>query len=89
MVAELRDQLSVRGLDTKGVKNILVQRLQKALDDERAAEESGNAGDNNQPVQEQHGRAVGDDEAAPDDPMDTSAQDKRDEIPEDPQNDTG
>jgi hypothetical protein len=36
----LRDQLNARGLDSKGVKNILAQRLQEALDAEKAKEES-------------------------------------------------
>ena len=30
-VAELRSELQLRGLDTKGVKAILVQRLEEAL----------------------------------------------------------
>lgn len=36
----MRDQLNARGLDSKGVKNILAQRLQEALDAEKAKEES-------------------------------------------------
>ena len=68
------------------MKNVLVQRLQKALDDERAAEESGDGGNNEQA--QDAGRNT-DDEAAPDDPMDTSNQERKDEIPDDPQNDAG
>uniref|UniRef100_A0A914Z9H8 SAP domain-containing protein n=1 Tax=Panagrolaimus superbus TaxID=310955 RepID=A0A914Z9H8_9BILA len=42
-VAELREQLTIRGLDTKGVKNVLINRLQKALDEEKLAEETAKA----------------------------------------------
>uniref|UniRef100_A0A0V0G3Z0 Putative scaffold/matrix specific factor hnrnp-u/saf-a n=1 Tax=Triatoma dimidiata TaxID=72491 RepID=A0A0V0G3Z0_TRIDM len=38
-VVELRAELSARGLDTKGIKSVLVERLQEALD-----KESGGAG---------------------------------------------
>lgn len=37
-VVELRAELSSRGLDQKGVKAVLVERLKKALDEEAAAE---------------------------------------------------
>lgn len=40
-VAELREQLEARGLDAKGVKNTLAQRLQEAVDAEKASEENG------------------------------------------------
>lgn len=33
--------MDARGLDSKGVKNILAQRLQEAVDAERASEEAG------------------------------------------------
>lgn len=33
-VVELRQELSARGLDTKGVKAVLVARLQEALENE-------------------------------------------------------
>ena len=33
-VTELRDELKARGLDTKGVKAVLVQRLKEALESE-------------------------------------------------------
>jgi hypothetical protein len=39
----LREQLEARGLDTKGVKNTLAQRLQEAVDAEKASEENGEA----------------------------------------------
>ena len=34
-VAELREELKWRGLDTKGTKPILVKRLKKALNEEK------------------------------------------------------
>lgn len=34
-VVELRAELSARGLDTKGNKPVLIERLQEALDKER------------------------------------------------------
>lgn len=34
-VTELRDELKARGLDTKGVKAVLVKRLKQALNKER------------------------------------------------------
>ncbi|CAI2352396.1 unnamed protein product [Caenorhabditis sp. 36 PRJEB53466] len=37
-VAELRVELELRGLETKGIKTLLVQRLQTALDSEKANE---------------------------------------------------
>lgn len=37
-VAELRVELELRGLETKGIKTLLVQRLQTALDGEKTAE---------------------------------------------------
>lgn len=42
-VAELRRELEARRLDSKGVKNSLIQRLQEALDEEKANEEKGPA----------------------------------------------
>lgn len=38
-VAELRTELAARGLDTKGVKAVLVERLKEAL--EKEAENKG------------------------------------------------
>ncbi|EGT48565.1 CBN-LST-3 protein [Caenorhabditis brenneri] len=37
-VAELRVELELRGLETKGIKTLLVQRLQTALDSEKSTE---------------------------------------------------
>ncbi|KAF1756617.1 hypothetical protein GCK72_013070 [Caenorhabditis remanei] len=37
-VAELRVELELRGLETKGIKTLLVQRLQTALDNEKSTE---------------------------------------------------
>lgn len=37
-VAELRVELELRGLETKGIKTLLVQRLQTALDSEKVNE---------------------------------------------------
>lgn len=34
-VAELREELKSRGLDTKGTKPVLVKRLKKALNEEK------------------------------------------------------
>uniref|UniRef100_A0A915DXN7 SAP domain-containing protein n=1 Tax=Ditylenchus dipsaci TaxID=166011 RepID=A0A915DXN7_9BILA len=39
-VVELREELDARGIDSKGVKNTLFQRLQEALDKEKAEEEA-------------------------------------------------
>ncbi|XP_076292706.1 uncharacterized protein LOC143214958 [Lasioglossum baleicum] len=43
-VVELRTELSQRGLDTKGVKSVLVERLRKALQEENASEEDQEKG---------------------------------------------
>lgn len=39
-MAELREELETRGLDSKGVKNSLIQRLQEAIDKEKNSEET-------------------------------------------------
>lgn len=80
--------MSIRGLDTKGVKNVLVQRLQKALDEEKEAEENPKPTEAEENEDEQEAKP-NDPETAPEDPMNTSvASDKKDEIPEDPLNES-
>ncbi|KAI1898675.1 hypothetical protein AGOR_G00074820 [Albula goreensis] len=49
-VAELRAELQQRGLDTKGLKADLVQRLMSAIEAESQAVESVEVGDNDGPV---------------------------------------
>ncbi|CAD5226302.1 unnamed protein product [Bursaphelenchus xylophilus] len=39
-VADLREELDLRGIDSRGVKNALAQRLQEALDKEKEEEEN-------------------------------------------------
>ncbi|XP_064407755.1 heterogeneous nuclear ribonucleoprotein U-like protein 2 [Latimeria chalumnae] len=50
-VAELRTELQRRGLDTRGLKADLAQRLQEAIDAELTAEESGEVGDEARPAE--------------------------------------
>lgn len=38
----MRDELEARGLDSKGVKNSLIQRLQEALGKEKMEDEGAN-----------------------------------------------
>ena len=80
----MREQLSIREMDTRGVKNVLIQRLQKALDAEKDAEENGTVAPAEEQPAEQPEVPT---EAAPEDPMDTSAVEvkKESEVPEDPQ----
>ncbi|XP_067831762.1 heterogeneous nuclear ribonucleoprotein U-like protein 2 [Heptranchias perlo] len=49
-VAELRQELQERGLDTRGLKAELAQRLQEALDAELLSEEAGEGGDEARPT---------------------------------------
>jgi hypothetical protein len=42
-VVELRQELEARGLDKKGVKNVLATRLQEAIDKEKASAQDTSA----------------------------------------------
>lgn len=42
-MVELRQELEARGLDKKGVKNVLAARLQEAIDKEKATAPDSNA----------------------------------------------
>ncbi|XP_069749979.1 heterogeneous nuclear ribonucleoprotein U-like protein 2 isoform X2 [Narcine bancroftii] len=67
-VAELRQELQERGLDTRGLKAELAQRLQEALDAELLSDEA--AGDDARPVKTYGpGPADGDEEAGDDDKL--------------------
>lgn len=80
-VAELREQLTIRGLDTKGVKNVLINRLQKALDEEKVAEENAKsaaaAAVEVKPEKEEEAAALPKDE-----PMETSIEEEKKQEPE-------
>ena len=43
-MTELRSELKARGLDTKGLKMLLSERLKTALDEEKRKEEGGGDG---------------------------------------------
>lgn len=49
---ELRDELEARGLESKGVKSVLIQRLEEALTKEREAD--GVATPPSSPINKQH-----------------------------------
>jgi hypothetical protein len=51
-VAELREELELRGLDSKGVKNILMQRLMDAIEKEKALDKENEG--NNEAIQPQN-----------------------------------
>jgi hypothetical protein len=77
-VAELRGELDARGIDSKGVKNILIQRLQEVLDKEKTEDENRPESiAEEQTAEQQNAANVQVKEETADEPMETDGTEKQ------------